>query len=330
MALRSRPGTAGGRLLLYDRKSSASVTRGFTHRVQTAVFAILAIVLTTIIAGCGNNSMLITLVVRVCALQGSDLANAIEYDRNMAVRDEFQTINKNIWNQAQIDFLACCQDIPVVPDPFPDKSHLTSRVLGSAAISPAGRVSDEMNMEAGECTAAWAAKKTVSGKGIDYGPVVVYVHDITDYLGVTTDINGVTSDMPNPNTNLCVEPRQLTSKDVTPRFSFVIEPSGFGGGLEGHTGRSDVTLAHELGHQLLLFHGDGLDAQGNAAPPSGPGPRLFDEKCDPGEREYGDSLMDATQYGNNPSTKLTQYQIELAREAASVWPGHVGPFPSPS
>lgn len=309
---------------MYVRKSLASVTRGFTHRVQAAVFTILVVVLAAIIAGCGYNPMVITLVVRVCALQGSDLANAIEHDRNMAVRDEFQTINKNIWNQAQIYFLACCQDIPVVPDPFPDTSHLTSRVLGSAATTPGNKVSDEMYTEAGECTAAWAAKKTVSGKGIPYGPVVVYVHDITDYLGVTTDKNGVTSDPPNSNTNLCVEPRQLTSKDVTPRFSFVVEPSGFSGPPEGfHVGRSDVTLAHELGHQLLLFHGDGLDAQGNAVPPSGPGPRLFDDGCNPGEREYGDSLMDTTQYGNNPSTKLTQYQIELAREAACVWPGHV-------
>jgi hypothetical protein len=314
---------------LYVRKSLASVTRSFTYQVQAAVFTILAVVLATIIAGCGNNSMLITLVVRVCALQDSDLAKATEADRNMTVRDEFQTINKNIWSQAQINFLACCQDIPVVRDPFPDTSHLTSRALGSAAVSSANGVSDEMNMEAGECVAAWAAKKTVSGKGIDYGPVVVYVHDITDYLGVTTIENGRTSDLPNSNTNRCVEPRQLTSKDVTPRFSFVVEPSGFTGPPEGfHVGRSDVTLAHELGHQLLLFHGDGLDAQGNAAPPSGPGPRLFDEKCDPGEREYGDSLMGTTQYGNNASTKLTQYQIELAREAASVWPGHVGPFSS--
>ena len=313
---------------MYVRKSLASVTRGFTHRVQAAVFTILAVVLATIIAGCDNNSMLITLVVRVCALQGSDLANEIEYDRNMAVRDEFQTINKNIWNQAQIDFLACCQDIPVVRDPFPDTSSLVSvsRALGSAALSPAGKIGDEMYMEAGECATAWAAKKTVSGKGIDYGPVVVYVHDITMDVGAPTNINGLTTDMPNSNSKLCVEPRQLTSKDVSPRFSFVIEPSGFSGGPDPesfHVGRSDVALAHELGHQLLLAHGDGLDAQGNAAPPSGPGPRLFDDTCDPGERVYGDSLMDTTQYGPNASTKLTQYQIELAREAASVWPGHV-------
>ena len=78
-------------------------------------------------------------------------------------------------------------------------------------------------------------------------------------------------------------------------------------------------LGHELGHALLLGHGDGID-QGpiiGSEPPTA-GPRPFDEYCDPAEPQESCSLMDPV-YAR--CTELTALQIELARAAAAARDG---------
>ena len=67
-------------------------------------------------------------------------------------------------------------------------------------------------------------------------------------------------------------------------------------------------VAHELGHDLLLGHGDGLDNDLDG---------VWDEFCDAGETNTGTSLMDVNP-GN--STSIALQQRDLATAAATVVP----------
>jgi len=264
-----------------------------------------------LLGGCGSSSPggVITVVVRACVLEGTTLASLSQPDRNNAVVDMFNQVNTQVWSQAQISFLACCQDIPVVTDPDPNVG-----VPGTIEVHLKG--TDQMRAARDECAAAWASKGSVAGSGFTQGPVVILVHA---FWNAPPDTLGVTGP-PTTRPDLCVAPRTLAAADVRDLYLLSIEQSGL-----HFLGDSAIqTLAHELGHTLLLWHGDGLDNNHNGADPPNPGPRLFDVRCDLLEASNeGGSLM--AHGGNVGKFLLTPLQIELAREAAQVWPGHVGP-----
>src|SRR5439155_6310003 len=68
---------------------------------------------------------------------------------------------------------------------------------------------------------------------------------------------------------LCIAPRRLTAIDTD--YAFVQD------GQFGNFQNEDaLVLAHELGHVLLLGHGNGLDDDHNGTLPPGPGVRLYD------------------------------------------------------
>jgi hypothetical protein len=113
-------------------------------------------------------------------------------------------------------------------------------------------------------------------------------------------------------------PRHLVVGDVANQYVIIAEPSQF-------TQHGSIAalfynvLAHELGHALLLSHGDGHN-NGGTLPPNN-GRRKFDQDCDGGP-SMGLSLMSPSG-GNNVITVL---QSELARDAAILVPGHNGPI----
>jgi len=190
---------------------------------------------------------------------------------------------------------------------------------GEIAFGNNNRVSAEMQDACEECAAAWASKP---GQFID-GPVVIFVRDVTYPRGVYAPQLGITTPRPT-NADLCLHPRFLTAADVNGSCSFVIEPNGFGYRGDQKQGSTLPVLAHELGHQLLLFHGNGLDDDLNGKQPPEAGQRLFDSECDSHEYSViemgasGSSLMGAIAGDRH----LTSLQIELARAAALAWPNH--------
>ena len=262
---------------------------------------------------CGAGGQ-VTIPVRACVLSETELASASESDRNDAVVGLFSEANK-IWSQAAISFLACCQDIPVITDPVrsPDMPGVIERGI---------QESEEMKTARDACAAAWAGKVALTtGTGFTDGPIVIFVRDIFGPNKTTIVDRGITV-IAFPG-KLCVAPRSLNASDVQDAYVFLLEPASLRPSLK--EGDPVHLLAHELGHTLLLFHGDGEDNDHDGLEPPNPGQRLFDAKCDSTEPRSDDDPGSLMNEAGHTSTELKPLQIELAREAAQVWPGRVGP-----
>src|SRR5262249_5001418 len=121
------------------------------------------------------------------------------------------------------------------------------------------------------------------------GIVVVFVRRFLN----SGDVSGVTPkpdpeiiqrralarDLISGSTRLCQHPRLLRAGDVSPLgWTFILEPTALF--PQNSIEETINTLAHELGHALLLGHGNGLDDDANGTLPPVPGPRRFDEYCD--------------------------------------------------
>ncbi len=74
----------------------------------------------------------ITIPTRICVLKGTALATYAEQDRNDQAL--FNEMNKTIWNQANIVFLGCCQDIPVINDPDPNTDERVKSLSGTTIV----------------------------------------------------------------------------------------------------------------------------------------------------------------------------------------------------
>lgn len=166
---------------------------------------------------------------------------------------------------------------------------------------------------------AWSLGKNAGKTGI----IVIIARDLVNDAGVSSGSAGAnpghsaTLDR-NNGADLCVVPRHLTVADVADQYVMIKEPKQLPSSGEVAANFYRV-LAHELGHTLLLSHGDG-HPNGGTLPPNN-GPRKFGTDCGGGP-DVGVSLMSPTA----PSNIITVLQRELARDAAVLVPGHTGPI----
>ncbi|HEY6990013.1 MAG TPA: hypothetical protein VH369_16575 [Bryobacteraceae bacterium] len=272
---------------------------------------------------------LVQIPVRLCAIDGSPAATAPS-----VVLKLLDQVNDTIWYPgAQIAFSSAIETgIPVIPDPSPNdgsaKGDLTVAFL-----------SGEPAAAASACEAAWASK--FPGQP---GIAVVTARKFIN-SGLTL---GVT---PGPDTglmvasakagsgkrgdDLCGFPLHVRADDVVNMnrrpFSVVVDASFI-------PASSDPArnLAHELGHNLFLGHGNGLDDNHDGKPTGMRGPLRYDEYCDPGwmlppnfeelAEDKNTVFVSCAQNGSLmfPSAScpnLQPLQVETARGVALLMPG---------
>lgn len=222
-------------------------------------------------------------------------------------------------------------EYPVIADPYPPEEP--GERLGDVDDFDHSTEPEEMK---DACRHAWAL---ISRKR---GTIIVNARAwIQDRLTVSTmggvppvppelRVNGVRGD------DLCSSPRNLTYADVAPKsWAVVVDQALFG--LDPYRYDPVLVLAHELGHTLMLGHGNGLDDNHDGQEPPQDGRRRFDEYCDP------DGLSDPVEQIpvedlRTPATTcethslmyytasafcghLSELQIEQAREVALLIPG---------
>ena len=233
---------------------------------------------------------------RPCVLEGTRLAFDSE-SRKPIIPGQFapagevnrliSQVNDQSWlKHARIAFRpAVARGVPVIKDPDtgPDPEHSLPTMPGEVFIPDflATAETAEPALVEKACEKAWQ-NIDPSQKGI---PVVF----VRGFLNAGNTLGFVPAAAPEliqrsgiprtSSTRLCEHPRQrLLVGDVTRvGWTLLLEPDG-----------RDITfdkavnvLAHELGHTLLLDHGNGLDDDSNGTLPPASGPRRFDGYCDP-------------------------------------------------
>ncbi len=215
--------------------------------------------------------------------------------------------------------------VPVIADP--DETKPPGSVKGD--------IDDKRLHEPGKA-AALAETRWHELYPSETGLIVLNAFHLYQNSFANDDLNGFT---PGPSfdllsggsreRDLCEVPRRLTTNDVTPLYCVIRDAALSRRGDKTLFSPEDV-LAHELGHHLFLGHGNGLDDNSDGTLPPGPGPRLFDQFCDPLPvrcDSFGACVSDedagfatlmapfADRVGFEP------LQIELARTVAALVPG---------
>lgn len=325
-----------------------ALVRGCTMRRRMFSIAAQLALVVAAVAACGGDGestrSLMALPVRWCVMEGSSetsnmapgsLAPTYRLDNDALLRAN------EIWAQAGIFFFSVAIDrngtkgIPVINDPD------TFQALGEQVGDIDATAGDpfESQQASFECQRTWAqlapdlkgpivvtAKKFVNAgltlAGASQPAFALWVAGRSPLTGARGD-------------DLCGSPRRLVDSDV---FE-----------IDGNSNHTDVgwlvisqpdefasvdqrarALAHELGHILLLSHGNGLDDDGNGNEVGTIGPRRFDDYCDPvgssnedlpSPEEDCKSLMDGRV---GCGRTLKPLQIEQARAAAALMPGCMG------
>jgi hypothetical protein len=246
-----------------------------------------------------------------------------------------QTVN-DFWNdKADIHFLPVVTPAPaydnhvIIPDPVAGPSWLPKAKPGDIEIDP--RFFSEMKDAFLSGKAAWEQL------GQSHGIVIIVAHDLVSVL-LAADVGANPGHdktvSRNGGQDFGVFPRKLITEDVIGQYALVPEPARFvikPGGPDRNGYLEDV-LAHELGHCLLLCHGDGIDNEPSGTQPPDPGPRKFDVDTDPQEfQNYDEAPSTTTRSLMSPNASmlqgLTPLQRELAREAAVIVPGSITGIP---
>lgn len=285
----------------------------------------------------GDLADLVQVPVRLCALENSPLAGGVEPGGLVGGQPLVEWLQEATaaWlAQAHILFRPAFapNGIPVIQD---TETFLTGiEQVGDIDVA----TTFEAKATALECEAAWASHYP-SQRGLIANSARNLVMNGGDAVALAVAAGPplalrVQQDSPltgRRGDDLCGHPRDLTVDDVTSQFAVVIDPASF------REGDRNVVLAHELGHTLLLDHGNGLDDNGDGLESPLDGRRRFDVHCDPqGSVDTGSGrgrpVEDVNAGAQNdglmrPSissdTLLRPLQIEQGREVAKLYPGAI-------
>ena len=230
-------------------------------------------------------SWLFQIPVRMCVLEGSELAGTRAAGDTIAgsgLMALLESVNQDIWfPQAQIAFSSVIETgVPVIADPTPPSAIECGR-LGDLAV--AGFALEDAPDAERACAAAW--ENRYPGR---HGIPVIFARAFCDsgsilggapppdrglYVAGASPLTGRRGD------DLCGVPKHLTQDDIINEsrspFVVLVEPAR----LNADTARNN--LAHELGHNLFLGHGNGFDDNMDGMPAGRAGPKRYDEYCDP-------------------------------------------------
>lgn len=295
----------------------------------------------------GPLSFLNQVPVRICVLEGSVLAAGKkpgELIAGTAILDLLKSVNGDIWfPQAQIAFSTSIDTgFPVVKDPSPPPNQGCGS-LGD--LDSSGFANGDGPFAETACANGWQEK--YPGR---VGMPVIFARDFCNSgpakggapgPSVALQVKSRLQGSGQRGDDLCGVPKRLTAADIMNQnrrpFVILIEPA--------KAARARDNLAHELGHNLFLGHGNGLDdnKDGRPAGTRGPSPRRYDHYCDPGwllppdnvvlaedanvrfvDCERAGSLMQES--GTCPN--LQPLQVETARGVARLMPGFVDGAPA--
>jgi hypothetical protein len=271
---------------------------------------------------------LLQVPVQMCAVEGSQLAAGRQPGQLVAPGQLLETlaaVNDTVWYpKAQVAFSTATESvIPVIADPIPPAGG--NGQLGDIHIgtrTEAGKARDL-------CSQAWQAmlprrpgipvinsRDFVGGAalGVAPGPPLgLYVASHKAFSGQRGD-------------DLCGFPLRLSAADVSGNFVVMKDQRSLGSARIS-------TLAHELGHNLFLGHGNGLDDNQDGLAVGSPGPRRYDEYCDPAwlappqnvtlVEDQGTPTPCSLMHHFSCSLDIRPLQIETARGVARVVPGAV-------
>ncbi|HLX87450.1 MAG TPA: hypothetical protein VKR22_03165, partial [Acidimicrobiales bacterium] len=237
------------------------------------------------------------------------------------IGSDLQKVSENYLQQkAGVMFVtAPTPRVPIIADP--DIPPNDGSQMGD--ISVLGGFSSEYDSLLKECKAAWG-QFAPSASGI-YAINVRHFYN-TDAVGEDTvppcSLRAIQPPgCPSPGTpgarwkDLCYAPRHILPSDVETASGVGFDdPVNYLAGM--FPGDPFLTIGHELGHALLLGHGNGLDDNHMAVSPTqGAGSRQYDTSyCNAVANVDAQpfSLMSPT----SPVGTLTDFQIENLRDAA--------------
>jgi len=287
-------------------------------------------------SGCdGGSRSRIIVPIRPCIIRGSGWTKQSADEIDVRINALIRRVNFEVWiPTADIAFqplLSGDNHYPIIDDPLPpgpanDPLHFGPSKLGDIEVDENRGATEEMDAARAACDSAWR-----SGGVNSESIVIVIARDLVhrgDSQAPSIGVNPGHLALLNRNErrDLCEVPRKLTKDDVHNQYAIIVDPELFSQPERRAQGDPAFTLAHELGHTLMLSHGDGLDNDENGTQPSANGPRRFDQDCDANEfmnideRSSGPFSLMSGGFNNS----LTNLQIELARTAAVLAPDALG------
>lgn len=276
----------------------------------------------------------IVVPVRWCAVEGSPQAEGktpgqtVDGERML---DSLRDMNfTSTLAGARILFVAAKSPsgIPVVADPDPD-------LFEPGDITVGGPFPVEPGDAFVECEQEWG-RRYPNQRGI----IAVNARVIIGSEGVTGGaaptvprslwVQSPTSGTGQRGDDLCGSPRKLSVSDVSYMLNVVVFDPEMYEQQPYNSSPSfapDIVLAHELGHSLMLDHGNGLDDNGDGLQVGDPGRRRFDGYCD--FRGVGEDAstdwVDCDATGsimlNRGCRNIQPLQAEQMREVAKLVPG---------
>ena len=274
-------------------------------RVRATGWTLLCLIGVLVLAACDDT---LPVPIRACVVRGAPWAELGQTPAaaDAAVSATFDSVIR-IWRDGARIGLLLYPDVRVIEDPHPGRGPspylaklgdvLQDRGLGGASAESIAMIDS--------CNAAWTRTPAPEAPGI----MVVFVREIRRSDGGDSLQKGYATPLEEAydfarTPRLCGDPPQVTAADVRARWAIVETVDG-GNPVAGAV-IANVT-AHEIGHALLLAHGNGLDDDLNGR---------WDSQCDvESESSSGPFSLMHEMYG---SELITDLQRKLARAAAAL------------